>query len=312
MRCEPDSKGGPCKRCLKAGRKCEITPPSRKRQKKTDSRVSELEKQLADIQAQLKISGQTGGSDSGGEQYGEDDLTQFETPNRQNASQPFYPQQHYGKFATESDAPSPYMSSQTTGQKRLHSKMSHVGPREAHMYGPPSHNAQDPNSSLSHSSTLPEEDLLASVRKIANSMESELGMDLLREYLKTVLPQSLSLDTTVSTKFDLLRRSQPVLFVAIMMIMLQTRCKDGAKATGLSTKSEGLEKGNQALHVLSEVAMGKSGQVGGDKKGPSDDPEMHDPKILNPANAFIEKLRSVDEREMKNEKWFEEVLQGFQ
>ena len=43
---EPTHPDGPCKRCTKAHRQCLITAPSRKRQKKTDSRVAELEKKI--------------------------------------------------------------------------------------------------------------------------------------------------------------------------------------------------------------------------------------------------------------------------
>jgi len=48
VRCEPDPNNpdGPCKRCNKANRNCVVTVPSRKRQKKTDSRVAELEKKI--------------------------------------------------------------------------------------------------------------------------------------------------------------------------------------------------------------------------------------------------------------------------
>lgn len=54
VRCEPDAVDGePCKRCRKAGRSCVVTVPTRKRQKKTDSRVSELEKKIDALTASL-------------------------------------------------------------------------------------------------------------------------------------------------------------------------------------------------------------------------------------------------------------------
>lgn len=58
VRCEPDDKNPPgsCKRCAKANRKCVVTPPTRKRQKKTDSRVSELEKKIDALTASLQAS----------------------------------------------------------------------------------------------------------------------------------------------------------------------------------------------------------------------------------------------------------------
>ncbi|KAK2591082.1 hypothetical protein QQS21_011238 [Conoideocrella luteorostrata] len=66
VRCEPDANddSAPCKRCKKAGRSCVVTMPTRKRQKKTDSRVSELEKKIdaltASLQARTSIPGNGG------------------------------------------------------------------------------------------------------------------------------------------------------------------------------------------------------------------------------------------------------------
>ncbi|KAJ2904783.1 putative fungal specific transcription protein [Zalerion maritima] len=48
----PDA-SGPCKRCSKAGRQCIVTAPTRKRQKKPDSRVAELEKKIDALTASL-------------------------------------------------------------------------------------------------------------------------------------------------------------------------------------------------------------------------------------------------------------------
>jgi hypothetical protein len=58
VRCEPDPNNvdGPCKRCAKAHRNCVVTMPSRKRQKKTDSRVAELEKKIDALTASLQAS----------------------------------------------------------------------------------------------------------------------------------------------------------------------------------------------------------------------------------------------------------------
>lgn len=58
VKCEPDllNPDGPCKRCAKAGRECLVTQPTRKRQKKTDSRVAELEKKIDALTASLQAS----------------------------------------------------------------------------------------------------------------------------------------------------------------------------------------------------------------------------------------------------------------
>ncbi|EXL49431.1 hypothetical protein FOCG_09793 [Fusarium oxysporum f. sp. radicis-lycopersici 26381] len=62
VRCEPDPNDeGPCKRCRKAGRNCVVTMPTRKRQKKTDSRVAELEKKIDALTASLQARAAPGG-----------------------------------------------------------------------------------------------------------------------------------------------------------------------------------------------------------------------------------------------------------
>lgn len=58
VRCDPDpiNLDGPCKRCAKARRTCVVTAPTRKRQKKTDSRVTELERKIDALTATLQQS----------------------------------------------------------------------------------------------------------------------------------------------------------------------------------------------------------------------------------------------------------------
>ncbi|KAM3508580.1 hypothetical protein MY10362_001096 [Beauveria mimosiformis] len=64
VRCEPDPDDGPCRRCKKANRRCVVTAPTRKRQRKTDSRVSELEKKIDALTASLQA--RTGGGGGAG------------------------------------------------------------------------------------------------------------------------------------------------------------------------------------------------------------------------------------------------------
>ncbi|KAK6338684.1 hypothetical protein TWF696_009496 [Orbilia brochopaga] len=55
VRCEPDMANpeGSCRRCAKARRECIFTVPTRKRQKRTDSRVAELERKINRLTATL-------------------------------------------------------------------------------------------------------------------------------------------------------------------------------------------------------------------------------------------------------------------
>ncbi|KAL2134120.1 hypothetical protein VTI74DRAFT_943 [Chaetomium olivicolor] len=67
VRCDPNPNGPdiPCKRCLKAKRECVVTEPTRKKQKKTDCRVTELERKIDVLTACLHA---RGGALVGGEQ----------------------------------------------------------------------------------------------------------------------------------------------------------------------------------------------------------------------------------------------------
>ncbi|OJD16043.1 hypothetical protein AJ78_03756 [Emergomyces pasteurianus Ep9510] len=56
VRCDPNPENpdGPCKRCAKANRRCVVTVPTRKRQKKADTRVAELERKIDALTASLQ------------------------------------------------------------------------------------------------------------------------------------------------------------------------------------------------------------------------------------------------------------------
>ncbi|RPA87462.1 hypothetical protein BJ508DRAFT_320478 [Ascobolus immersus RN42] len=60
VRCEPDEADptGVCKRCKKAGRECIFTAPTKKRQKKADSKVAELERKIDALTATLQTTQQ--------------------------------------------------------------------------------------------------------------------------------------------------------------------------------------------------------------------------------------------------------------
>ena len=60
-----------CRRCAKAGRTCVVTAPSRKRQKKTDSKVAELEKKIDALTASLHATRGQGVSDSDDDSFDE-------------------------------------------------------------------------------------------------------------------------------------------------------------------------------------------------------------------------------------------------
>ena len=55
VRCDQDVNhpGQPCTRCYKANRRCVVTPPSRKRQRRSENKVVELEKKIDALTATL-------------------------------------------------------------------------------------------------------------------------------------------------------------------------------------------------------------------------------------------------------------------
>lgn len=68
VRCDPhpENPDGPCKRCGKANRHCVVTAPTRKRQKKADSRVAELERKIDALTASLQATRARNGNTVGG------------------------------------------------------------------------------------------------------------------------------------------------------------------------------------------------------------------------------------------------------
>ncbi len=116
VRCEfdPSNPDGPCKRCAKANRPCVVTVPSRKRQKKTDSRVAELEKKIDALTATLQAT-KSGSAGHAVEADGDRDAihsghsNSYEqvtngayTPSRVTAPAEWTPQDRYSKL-TESE-----------------------------------------------------------------------------------------------------------------------------------------------------------------------------------------------------------------
>lgn len=82
VRCEPNEQNlfATCKRCAKANRECIFTAPSRKRQKKSDSKVAELEKKIDALTASLNATraqarGIHGAEDDDDDEYLDDEDT---------------------------------------------------------------------------------------------------------------------------------------------------------------------------------------------------------------------------------------------
>ncbi|WEW59007.1 hypothetical protein PRK78_004475 [Emydomyces testavorans] len=120
VRCDPDPDhpDGSCKRCAKANRRCIVTVPSRKRQKKADSRVAELERRIDALTASLQASR---AQNSVGEQ--------LEAPSRRTSEQEGPGGRWLGHFASRNNSSSAPRSNRSSsfaptafaGTKRNHS-----------------------------------------------------------------------------------------------------------------------------------------------------------------------------------------------
>ena len=97
-----------------------------------------------------------------------------------------------------------------------------------------------------------------------------------------------------------------------MMAMLQTRYQDAKKTTGdgaPSAKLEGSAAGNQALHLLSEVAMKNSGQVE-DSKGQKGTIAAES-DVQHATDALCQKLLGIGNKDLLDDRWFEELVLHF-
>lgn len=97
VRCEPDDDNptGTCRRCQKANRQCIVTAPSRKRQKKTDSRVAELEKKINALTATIHAHRAPGSVDSPVDPaIAQPQTTEPERQRGQLYHQPSWPERH--------------------------------------------------------------------------------------------------------------------------------------------------------------------------------------------------------------------------
>lgn len=134
VRCEPDPVKRTCRRCAKAGRQCIVTVPSRKRQKKTDSRVAELEKKIDALTASLHANkGQTvsESDEESAEEEGDSRLKMSpnyagnndpsrETPRQNNGTLEWLPnpENYSGLSHGTHKQPSAYSTSPVAGRKR--------------------------------------------------------------------------------------------------------------------------------------------------------------------------------------------------
>lgn len=235
VRCELDetTEAGSCKRCAKAGRQCVITAPSRKRQKKTDSRVAELEKKIDALTASLHAQQGATASDPSIDPA----LSQPQVTELQPQKQPLYTQspQSTGQWITpkpnqgpETRPPLPGNASAGTKRKMPDPPIfSYVQPNSQASVGStsaPSATNTSTNSSLGFpSKTWPwggrelyDNSYVDVVDRQVMTMDT--ARDIFNRYVIDMAPLFPAVVFDRGTTAEEVRKTRPILFLAILSV----------------------------------------------------------------------------------------------
>jgi hypothetical protein len=212
VRCDPDPIKGTCRRCAKAGRRCVVTVPSRKRQKKTDSRVAELEKKIDALTASLQATKNQGASGS------EDDSSGDEAEDAMRPYDPGLPQEHPLKQET-----SPWSNGNASAHMRNDRKRRLSSPG-----GQPS--AQKPrrfsDRSLHGSNNQPES--ISALDPALSSgyadvvdrrlLDADQAADIFDHFVNHMVQHFPIIAFPPGTTAPMIRRTKPILFLAILSV----------------------------------------------------------------------------------------------
>ncbi|KIX08061.1 uncharacterized protein Z518_02716 [Rhinocladiella mackenziei CBS 650.93] len=216
VKCEPDdnSPTGSCKRCAKANRQCIVTAPSRKRQKKTDSRVAELEKKIDALTATLAARGRA-----------DSDLAVDPAISQAHASQPVRPPAYGDQWHGPPPMGTQSPQSLQQGVKRkiandydyfggeLHNSSSSSAfkpaapvPQYQHMYPDPVKAKADPDEAVS---------VDAVERGIVDANTARVCFE---RYMAEMCEHLPLVVFPPGTNADEVRKSKPVLFLAVLAV----------------------------------------------------------------------------------------------
>ncbi|KAI0020975.1 hypothetical protein F4780DRAFT_770419 [Xylariomycetidae sp. FL0641] len=203
VKCEPDpgNPDGPCKRCAKAGRNCVVTQPTRKRQKKTDSRVAELEKKIDALTASLQAT--RNGDSTPEEQNGYGTISFANTPREWGAppsARDAQPQ--YTPSADKSSVPPSQPPLAMAGQKRKFSDTRDIpgGVKESPAPQPSAAERRQPD--IVDRGVVTMDEAARLFRRYTEHMAIHLPA--------VVFPRNFTVDD--------LRNTKPILFLAIMAV----------------------------------------------------------------------------------------------
>ncbi|KAA8576294.1 hypothetical protein MFRU_009g01910 [Monilinia fructicola] len=239
VKCEPDMNNfdGPCKRCAKASRHCVVTVPSRKRQKKADSRVAELEKKIDALTATLQATKSapilTGhAAENNLEDHGQHNPTRqnpYEQVTNGSFGSPYtgHPESRLNPTDWPSYPKAPQSENQTlsappmvmAGQKRKHAESRDGTPADSFMTsGPMSQKAPDPH---------PQQSLWNGAQKQVPSHEyadivdrglitAEIANKMFDCYVEKMAPHMPAVVFPAGTTAAEIRKTKPILFLAIL------------------------------------------------------------------------------------------------
>ncbi|KAL9075490.1 MAG: hypothetical protein Q9161_001562, partial [Pseudevernia consocians] len=222
VRCEPDPGTGPCKRCRKANRNCVITAPSRKRQKKTDSRVAELERKIDALTASLHATkeGNISGSEDDG--YGDGDTPQIESSDGRS-NQPTSPYTTTSVGAGRKRRMSEYQQDGSSGSRppsgfeamsqTSPANVANMGPR---MFAPPKSEPGGPDlDSVRDLDTV----VYGEADVVGRGMvHAETANGLFRHYTDHMAPQMPIVVFSSDISPDTIRKRSPILFLAVLSV----------------------------------------------------------------------------------------------
>lgn len=229
VRCDQDPNHPelPCRRCAKAGRQCIITAPSRKRQKKADSRVAELEKKLDHLTAVLQQQQQQGGAVPYSPQYGHAPTADMQGRAYAQAAQQL---QQYGQPPEQPHDQSPMQppaKRRRTDDNAMQSSHLHT-PASSAEFDVRSHSEQDLSNRLrEHNRTFdaateaaippshntPSREFL---NKIDSLVSPPLGVQIFNRYVEKLTPHMPAVVFPPGTQAEQIWKEKPILYAAIL------------------------------------------------------------------------------------------------
>ena len=222
VRCEPDPGTGPCKRCRKANRKCIITAPSRKRQKKTDSRVAELERKIDALTASLQATkeGNLSASDDDGDMDGDTPHMESLDGKSNQATSPYTTtsagtgrKRRMSEYQQDGGVESRRPSNPEANNQNSPANVANMGPRQSGPLKPESGGPRLDSNEEFDTSVYGEADVV-----LRRTVHTETANGLFRHYTDHMAPHMPIVVFSPGTSPEIIRKRSPILFLAILSV----------------------------------------------------------------------------------------------